>query len=481
MRVLMLGWEFPPHITGGLGTACEGLSRGLAEEGEQVTFLVPRRFGDEPTCHNLEVHAAHEFGRTAAASRRALGAAPRTGPASPGDLDSPLGSTESDETPIHTVAIDSLLRPYDRPGTYEERLRAARLVAGAITGTEPSGADLHGSTHGDADGDHAPGFHHYGKDLYAEVERFAQLCARGSAAIDFDVVHAHDWMTYPAGLAIRARTGKPLVVHVHSIERDRSGPFSNPDIRAVEGAGIRAADRVIAVSHYTRNCIIEEYGVAPERVDVVHNGITRAQRLEQYHIEPTDPPGTRTVLFLGRVTSQKGPEFFVRAAEKVLSRMPHVRFVLAGDGDLLPSMRAEVTRRGLDHAFRFPGFLRGRELERALTLADVYVMPSVSEPFGITPLEAMAYDTPVVVSRQSGVSEVLRHVFKVDYWDVDRMAGQIVALLQHPELRAEMVRMAARELLSLHWHDAARKVAAVYRRVARPPAPLSPIAIGGVA
>lgn len=475
MRVLMLGWEFPPHITGGLGTACEGLSRGLAEEGEQVTFLVPRRFGDEPICPNLEVHAAHEFGRGAAASRRAFDAEPRTGGATPGDLQSTSGLTDSDETTIRTVPIDSLLRPYDRPGTYEERLRAARLAAGIITGTEPTGPET------DADDDREPGFHHYGKDLYAEVERFAQLCARGSVAIDFDVVHAHDWMTYPAGLAIRARTGKPLVVHVHSIERDRSGPFSNPDIRAVEGAGIRAADRVIAVSHYTRSCIIEEYGVAPERVDVVHNGITRAQRLEQYHIEPTDPPGTRTVLFLGRVTSQKGPEFFVRAAEKVLSRMPHVRFVLAGDGDLLPAMRAEVSRRGLDPAFRFPGFLRGRELERALTLADVYVMPSVSEPFGITPLEAMAYDTPVVVSRQSGVSEVLRHVFKVDYWDVDRMAGQIVALLQHPELRSEMVRMAARELLSLHWHDAARKVASVYRRVARPPAPLSPVAIGGVA
>jgi glycosyltransferase involved in cell wall biosynthesis len=235
----------------------------------------------------------------------------------------------------------------------------------------------------------------------------------------------------------------------------------NPDIHRIEGAGIRGADRVIAVSHYTKGVIVRQHGVDPDKIKVVHNGVTRAEAAQRYHLQPEDD--RPIVLFLGRITYQKGPEFFVRAAAKVLTRTKNVRFVMAGSGDMLEHVKHMVRELKIEKWFEFPGFVRGAELERWFTLAECFVMPSRSEPFGITPLEALACDTPVIVSRQSGVSEVLRHALKADYWDVDRIAQQILAVIRHDSLCADMLEMSSRELLHLHWRAAAQKTRGVYQ------------------
>ncbi|MCA8945480.1 MAG: glycosyltransferase family 4 protein [Planctomycetes bacterium] len=448
MRVLMLGWEYPPHISGGLGTACEGLTRALSQEGVDVTFIVPRAFGDEDAGHMNLVspqNAREVVSRTVTRKRK--------GPDSHRDV-------ESIDT-LEMIEVDSILRPYQTPESYETRhtefrTRRRREIVPGETTIEHEDVEFVLEDSGSGQ--------HYGDDLYAEVRRYADLTGQLAERIDFDLIHAHDWMTYPAGLEARRRTGKPLVVHVHSLEFDRSGEHVNEGIHRIEGAGINGADRVIAVSHYTKAVAVKQHGVDPSMINVVHNGVTRAEGLQRYHLEPA-PDAPPMVLFLGRVTYQKGPEFFVRAAQKVLTRAPRTRFVMAGSGDMLESMKKLARQLGIFDSFEFPGFVRGAELERIFTMADVYVMPSRSEPFGISPLEAMAYDTPVIVSRQSGVSEVLRHALKVDYWDVDRMAQLILAVVRHQSLSNEMLEMGTREVLQLHWKAAAQKVVHVYHEV----------------
>lgn len=439
----MLGWEYPPHISGGLGTACEGLTRGLAAEGVEVTFVVPRAFGDEDAGHMRLVSPQNLKQAVAQAGSRVVRHT----------------EIEEESTPelAQIVEINSILRPYQTPETYlRERIEVRNGKRYRVTEHLQSVEDLPEHTE-------SGGGDHYGHDLFSEVHRFADLVGKLAERIDFDVIHAHDWMTYPAGLEARRRTGKPLVVQVHSLEFDRSGEHVNEGIHRIERAGTRSADRVIAVSHYTKSVIERQHGVEPEKIDVVHNGVTRAEAVTRYHVEPDDDE--KMVLFLGRVTYQKGPEFFVRAAEKVLSRYKKARFVMAGSGDMLEPMKKLTRDLGIEKHFDFPGFVRGEALEKYFTLADVYVMPSRSEPFGITPLEAMAYDTPVIVSRQSGVSEVLRHALKVDYWDVDRIARLILAVLNHRVLSDEMLEMGTREVLQLHWNAAAKKAVSTYLRV----------------
>lgn len=431
MRVLMLGWEYPPHISGGLGTACEGLTKALSAEGVNITFVVPRAFGDENARHMrlLTPTSRVETVRT------------------PGHREEIEATDE-----VEIIEVNSVLRPYDTPEQYlkaHSEFRTSRHVV------EHTGEVIERIME-----DAAEMQAHYGGDLFQEVRRYAALTGQLSRSLVFDAIHAHDWMTWPAALEIRRVSGKPLVVHVHSLEFDRSGEHMNQDIFKLEGAGIRGADLVIAVSHYTKRKIVEFHDINPDKIRVVHNGVTRAEAAQRYHVETGD--SRPIVLFLGRITYQKGPEFFVRAAEKVLSKTTNVRFVMAGTGDMLDSIKNMVAERKLGESFDFPGFVRGADLERWFTLAECFVMPSRSEPFGITPLEALAYDTPVIVSRQSGVSEVLRHALKADYWDVDRMAQLILAVIQHSSLSADMLEMSSRELLRIHWQAAAQKTKEVY-------------------
>jgi glycosyltransferase involved in cell wall biosynthesis len=490
MKTLMIGWEFPPHISGGLGTACQGLTEGLAQSGVEVLFVIPHLFGDEdPT--PIRLIGADRPPRAGAQPTPGPTASAAAETGAPTEAGGPLGS---DRLPddladlVRVLGVDSPLRPYVDAEDY-----GPEPATPAVTGeqqpeqVEPSVSFVSGTSEAPAPGMPAPpppapatptppapaGSEpvslgvlqggQYGRDLFAEVARYAQLVGRVAADEEFDLVHAHDWMTFPAGI-LAARVGRrPLVIHVHSCEYDRSGEGADHRIVAIEQQGLDAADRVICVSHYTADVLRSRYRVDPERIRVVHNAVTRREQRRELHLEKTiEAP---IVLFLGRVTFQKGPDYFLQAAARVVKERPDVRFVLGGTGDMLPRMIEESARLGLGRSVFFTGFLSGVDVERMYAMADIYVMPSVSEPFGIAPLEAMALDVPVIVSRQSGVSEVLPHALKVDFWDIHGIADRILSLLDRPELRRSMVEEGREDLARMSWELRGRRVREIYEEL----------------
>jgi glycosyltransferase involved in cell wall biosynthesis len=304
----------------------------------------------------------------------------------------------------------------------------------------------------------------YAGDLMGQVYRYARLALELAERETFDVIHAHDWMTYPAGLAVAAATHKPLVVHVHSTEFDRSGDSVNEQIYDIERAGMHGADCVVCVSHLTRTIVASRYGVPAEDIEVVHNAVDMPSG-DEWPIEPIRQ-NEKIVLFLGRVTMQKGPEYFLRAAKKVIEKYADVRFVMAGSGDMITRCIQEVADLKIGRYVTFTGFLRGDDVAKIFSMADLYVMPSVSEPFGIAPLEALSHNVPVIISKQSGVSEVLTHALKVDFWDIDEMANKILAVLRHPPLHKTLRQHGQIELRKLSWRDSAAKVSGIYGRLA---------------
>lgn len=455
MKVLMLGWEYPPHISGGLGTACEGLTRALARHGEEINFVVPSLFGGEHAPHmslmDMRGNVPGQLGDLS-------GKYPSTARVKPKQKNRREGKSR-----IKTIRIPALLSPYLRPETYDSAHQA--ISSGlAFTAIFDLAAESEKISHLLDDFEEGVGKSRYGSDIFQEVARYTGRVLALCADLDFDVIHAHDWMTYPAGVALAQLTKKPLVSHVHSLEYDRSGEAVNPSINQIEHFGLHAADLVVAVSYYTRSVIQQRHGVPPSKIRVVHNGIYPRSVVQRYRAKRLQ--GRRIVLFLGRVTFQKGPDYFVEAAARVIPHVPDVLFVLAGSGDMLPRMVERVNELGLNAHFEFPGFLKGHEVEEMYSLADVYVMPSVSEPFGIAALEAISFDTPVIISRQSGVSEVLAHALKVDFWDVHRLADLIINALIHEELRQDMVTMAREELKRLRWDASALRMQELYRRLA---------------
>jgi glycogen synthase len=417
MRILMFGWEFPPRMSGGLGTACYGMTAALAGLGHRITFVLPRD-GEAAAAPFLDLVSASGI------------------PVSDADRDD---GTEALLRHLTLRPLPFLLHPYLDTGHY----RTLYLSEGKRF---PETANV------------------YGPDLIAEVIRYGRAGGVLARTLSFDIVHAHDWMTIPASLLARRISGRPLVLHIHSLEYDRSGENVNGEICAIEQEGLEKADRIIAVSHRTKRMIAERYAILPEKISVVHNAVTRTEARQAYR---TERPGERKmVLFLGRITFQKGPDYFVEAAAKVLNVLPDVTFVMAGAGDMMGRMIERVGELGIGDRFHFTGFLQGEEIERIFSLSDLYVMPSVSEPFGISPLEAMSYDVPVILSRQSGVSEILKHALKVDFWDVQEMAAKIIAVLKHPVLAGAMAEKAREELRKIRWEAAARRIAAVYREAA---------------
>lgn len=526
MRVLMLGWEFPPHISGGLGTACLGLARGLAHDGVAVRFVVPRAWGDEDARHAEVIGAdtvplprATPSDRQAGRSGNPPGQAGGSGfstAADPADTELaevlalerlvaevPLSSRDAEllrrmARRVELLAVDSALRPYLTPQGYAERLAALGSASspatplrsgagtrggdpeiGAGTASLPSG----GSAIGDVLGRSATGESAnrpepdpeppsptalrfeggYGPSLIDEVGRYARVVAELARGQDFDLVHAHDWMTYPAGMLAAAVSGRPLVAHVHATEHDRSGDNPNPQVHEIERLGMLAADRVICVSHFVAATVRERYGVPTDRIRVLHNAVTLAEESEAFHaVKLDDVP---IVLFLGRVTYQKGPDYFLEAARRVVAIEPRVNFVVSGTGDLLPGVIERAAAMGLARHVHFTGFLRGRDVERMYALADVYVMPSVSEPFGISPLEAMALDVPVIVSRQSGVSEVIQSALKFDFWDVDDLANKILAVLRRPAMREQLATEGGEEARRMRWDIRGRRLHEIYREL----------------
>jgi len=483
MKVLMFGWEFPPHISGGLGTACYGLTQGLAHHGVEVLFVVPRAFGDEDTrfvavtgANQVRIPEAVEEPRGAAASRRTA-AKRRRREAGAAVAEDPLAEAQS---LVELLAIESPLTPYLTEVEYLARLteqeewspaRRSELLAAleeilrVPRGTSRSGSPVaevvrrilsHGPLHFSGG---------YGPNLMSEVARFAIVATEIARTRAFDVVHCHDWMTLPAGLAAARAARKPLVFHVHACEYDRSGENVNERVRDLEQLGLDAADRIVCVSHYMADMLRRHYRVAAGKIRVAHNAVTHKDQVATLQVQRTiEEP---IVLFLGRVTFQKGPDYFLAAAARVVKIEPRVKFVMSGSGDMLPVMIERAARLGLARHVHFTGFLKGADVERMYAMADIYVMPSVSEPFGITPLEAMKLDTPVVLSRQSGVSEVLRNALKVDFWDVDDIANKILALLRYPALVEQLTSEGREEISRLRWEHPASVVRDVYRELVR--------------
>jgi glycosyltransferase involved in cell wall biosynthesis len=426
MKVLMFGWEFPPFITGGLGTACYGLTRAMTGLGIEVIFVLPRPVD---ASHSSHVTLLTPEG-VASGSRRA-----------PTDRIRILGTQPKDS---------AYARPEDFAGHERDPARKADPEAlAAARGGKKLGSVVRS---------------HYGGNLFEEVDRYARMASRITRPYAFDVIHCHDWMTYRAGITVARQTGVPLVVHVHSTEFDRSGEHVNQRIYDVEREGMHVADHVIAVSHLTRNVIINRYGVPPSKVSVVYNAIDMNGR-SGGPAPPRIRGDEKIVLFMGRITMQKGPEFFVAAAKQVLQQMDNVRFVIAGSGDMAGRVVEMAAREGIGRKVLFTGFLRGREVERVFRSADLFVMPSVSEPFGLVPLEAMSYGVPVIISKQSGVAEILHNVLKVDFWDVREMANKIVAVLRQPTLHSWLRDRGAEELACIRWENSARDCRRVYERV----------------
>jgi glycosyltransferase involved in cell wall biosynthesis len=297
-----------------------------------------------------------------------------------------------------------------------------------------------------------------------EVSRYAMVAAEIAMTHDFDVIHAHDWLTYLAGIAAKKLTGKPLVVHIHATEFDRSGENVNTLVYDLEKRGMKEADMVIAVSNLTRNIVISKYGIHPSKVVTVHNAVD-FDGFEQMEIDKRIDE--KIVTFLGRITYQKGPEYFIEAAAKVLKRYPDVRFVMAGSGDLLNKSIRRVAKLGIATKFHFTGFLRGEDVKRMFAFSDVYVMPSVSEPFGISPLEAMRSNVPTIISKQSGVAEVLHHAIKVDFWDIDALADAIYGLLAYPALSTMAIKHGLNEVNALRWDNAAMQIKEIYAQLTK--------------
>ena len=408
MRVLMFGWEFPPHIAGGLGTACYGIVKGLAYNGVQTLFVMPSASGDEDQSAARIINAS----------------------------DVPVESVGStvDEflDKVKFVRIGSNMIPYVDPEEFHEMVESERRLQSENL-TKCIGTKFRFSGR-------------YGSNLMEEVAHYAMV--GGTIAMEhkdeFDIIHAHDWLTYLAGIAAKELTGKPLVVY------------------DIEKRGMMAADKVIAVSDLTRNIVINKYGIDPEKVVTVHNAVDFSGR-ENVKVER----GVRdkVVTFLGRITFQKGPEYFIEAAAKVLKRTKGVRFVMAGSGDMMNRCIRHVAKLGISDRFHFTGFLRGAEVQKMFAMSDVYIMPSVSEPFGISPLEAMCSNVPAIISNQSGAAEVLKYAFKVDFWDVDAMADDIYALLKYPALADFAAREGYDEVNRLKWNIATAKLKNIYESV----------------
>ncbi len=451
MRVFMLGWEFPPHISGGLGTACYGMTRGLDEIGVEVSFVLPTAVPVEGSSH-VRLRSPTDL----PAERRA----------------SVEGNPEPEFQHVRMHRVEAFLQPYGRPdapsGTVEEVLEwksEADETKAAEESAAPS-ADLPQmpqvtpeTVKSLVQGAGA----NYDGDLMGQISRYARLAVELARTEQFDVVHAHDWMTFPAAQAVAAATGKPLVVHVHSTEFDRAGEHVNQHVYDIERTGMHAADRVVCVSHLTRRIAERRYGVPPERLEVVYNAVDLNDNGMATSMNPIKRD-EKLVLFLGRVTMQKGPEYFLRAAKKVVEKFKKVRFVMAGSGDMIRQCIQEAADLKLGQYVTFTGFLRGADVDRVFQMADLYVMPSVSEPFGIAPLEALSHNVPVIISKQSGVSEVLTHALKVDFWDIDEMANKILAVLRHRPLQTTLRQHGAIELRKFSWRDSAENLRAVYER-----------------
>jgi glycosyltransferase involved in cell wall biosynthesis len=429
MKVLMYGWEFPPKISGGLGVACYSIVKELAKKNVEVSVVLPQsvdNFIDKKVsiigCDTLEEVADTDYLKK-------------------------LFNID-----IKHVNFLTLLNPYISSSAYNQRLLLLKnkLKQGQLTTDEAVELkNITSGAEGSSSGSHV---HHltgkYDSNLFSDVLQYAVLAGALASVTEHDVIHVHDWLTVLAGVEAKKISHKPLVFHIHALEHDRSGDAIDVRIFAIEKYGMEQADKIVAVSEYTKNMIVQKYGIPPEKIEVIYNGTDIPDLPEEKLVKNKH---YKMVLFLGRLAHQKGPQYFLQVAKKILERRKNVHFVVAGTGGLMPELVHYVANHRLGRYIHFTGFLDKRRVERLYRLADVYVMPSVSEPFGLSCLEALSHDVPVVISKQSGVSEVLSHAVRVDFWDIDEMANKILALLDYRALRKVSLENKSKELPKLTW------------------------------
>jgi glycosyltransferase involved in cell wall biosynthesis len=422
----MFGWEFPPHISGGLGTASYGLTKGMATLDDlEVIFVVPKAWGDEDKTMVRLVGA----NQVPVAFKQVY--------------------YKGFRRTLEKIEVSSKIVPYTDPEDFWK-----------MTRSEVSGYNLFVQTNSKGMVDFSG---RYDNCLMDEINRYAIVASVIAEENDFDIIHAHDWLAYPAGIAAMEVSGKPLVIHVHATDFDRSGGNVNPDVYRIEKSGMDAASKIITVSNLTREIVINKYNINPDKVETVYNAVEPVKISENLIIKKGFDE--KVVTFLGRITLQKGPEYFIEAAYKVLQVMDNVRFVMAGSGDMMERMMRRAAALKITDRFHFTGFLKGTDVFTMLDMSDVYIMPSVSEPFGISPLEAMQSNVPVIISKQSGVAEILTHAVKTDFWDIDAMADAIYGILNYPALANMFIKNGKEEVIRLKWDNSARHVRDIYYRV----------------
>ena len=412
----MFGCEFPPHILGGLGTASYGLTKGMHEKGNiDITFVIPKPFGDE------EKSFANIIGANCV----------------------PVAWRD-----VQWDYVENRIGKVMNPQTYYEMRDHIYADFNYMRTNDLGCIEFSGR---------------YPDNLLEEINNYSIVAGVIARTVDFDIIHSHDWLTYPAGIHAKQVTGKPLVIHVHATDYDRSRGNVNPTVFNIERDGMLHADHIITVSNLTRQTVIEKYGIDPSKVTTVHNAVVPLSP-ELLNVQ-VEKPKEKVVTFLGRITMQKGPEYFVEAAAKVLKNDHNVRFVMAGSGDMMDKMISLAARRGIADRFHFPGFQKGKQVYEMLKASDVYIMPSVSEPFGISPLEAMQMGVPSIISKQSGCAEILNNVIKTDYWDIDAMADAIHSIISYPAMYHQLREEGLREVARTTWDKAGRKVIDIYNRV----------------
>jgi len=415
MKALMFGWEFPPHILGGLGTASYGLTRGMSYQPDmEITFVIPKPHGDEDQSFLKIIGACNV----------------------------PVVWKENSWDYVNS-RIGKVMHPDEyfwlRNGIKYDFSRIFTNDLGCI--------DFSGR---------------YPDNLIEEISNYEAVASVLANQVEFDIIHSHDWLTYPAGVFAKQISGKPLVIHVHATDFDRSRGQVNPIVYGIEKRGMDMADHIMTVSDLTRQIVIEKYHQNPAKVTTVHNAVEPLPDIDSF---TKTLRKDKVVTFLGRITMQKGPEYFVEAAHLVLQKTKGVRFVMAGSGDMMEAMIDLAARRGIADKFHFTGFLKGRQVHEMLAESDVYIMPSVSEPFGISPLEAMQVGTPSIISKQSGCAEILTHAIKTDYWDIDAMADAIYAIVKNPAMYESLRNLGRDEVNNIKWYDAGLKVRAIYESV----------------
>ncbi len=470
MKILMFGWEFPPHITGGLGTACYGLTKALSSfENIDISFVVPRAYGDEDeSVADILSAESVAVDETIITEKEKRFKQSIVGVSS--DDQTRISKKEDIFEKIKYIEISSAIKPYLSPEEFEKYLEEQKISDKQLTINKEGkvvyfvdGKEFEIKLPSDYLKKEQKAFFQfsgkYGRSLINEVSNYAIVAAELAKNETFDLIHAHDWLTYPAGVAAKHESGKKLVIHVHATEYDRSGENVNTLVFDIEKYGMENADKIIVVSELTRQTVINRYNQSPDKVVVVHNAVVPKEQEELAYKKNVDE---KIVTFLGRITFQKGPEYFIEAAHKVLQKTENVRFVMAGSGDMLRRMIRRAAELKITDKFHFTDFLKGKDVDHMFSISDVYVMPSVSEPFGISPLEAMRSNVPVIISKQSGVAEILHHAIKVDFWDIDAIADSIYALVKYDGLSKMFGKMGKSEVDALKWDNAGAKVKKVY-------------------